>query len=198
MALATARLIGPAPFPWVTAAVAVASAAIFLLPGAADTFVYDRAALSGGQLWRLWTAHLVHFNASHLGWNLAVWLAAGAWLERLAPRASRWFCAGASPVIAGTLLLFAPQLAHYGGLSGLAAGLVVLLALQQLSAPGEARWIWSGVIAFVALKIAVEWWSGTPYLAAGIHSAPIAHLAGVACAGVARLIARNSERRQNV
>jgi len=190
VALATARLIGSAPFPWVTAAVAVASAAIFLLPGAADACVYDRAAVAGGQLWRLWTGHLVHFNAAHLGWNLAVWLAAGAWLERLAPRVSRWFCAGAAPIIAGALPLFDPQLAQYGGLSGLAAGLVVLLSLRQLSVPGESRWIWSGVIAFVALKIMVEWWSGTPYLATGIASAPVAHIAGVACAVIARLIAK--------
>ncbi len=170
--------------PWVTAALGLASAAVFLLPGAGDVFVFDRAAILEGQVWRLWTGHAVHFTAAHLLWNLVVVLAAGSWLERLAPRPARWFYAFAPPLIAGALLAFDSALARYGGLSGVGAGLLVLLALTQMSSAGERRALWIAVLVLTALKIALETWTATPLLAAGVRSVPLAHVAG-AVGGVA-------------
>src|SRR4051812_25687175 len=40
--------------------------AIHLAPGFKAWLIYDRAAILHGELWRLWTGHLVHFSNSHL------------------------------------------------------------------------------------------------------------------------------------
>lgn len=172
----------PRTFPWATAAVATAAALTLALPSLAAALVYDRAALLEGQVWRLWTGHLVHFTPVHLAWNLALLVFTGGWLERLAPGPTRAFYAGAPLLIGVVLLALAPDLAQYGGLSGLGAGLTVGLALRQRNEPSESRGLWHGVLGLVALKVGLEAWTGTPLLAEGIRSVPLAHLAGLASA----------------
>jgi rhomboid family GlyGly-CTERM serine protease len=169
-------------FPCLTAAIAGVAVLAFLIPVVGEALIYDRGAILRGQLWRLWTCHAVHFSASHLAWNLAVLLAAGGWLERLVRRQVLGFYLVAPAIVAGTLFLFDPALARYGGLSGLAAGLVVGLALHRCSVPGEPRAVWWAVLAVVALKIGVEWRTGAPLLSDGIRVVPLAHVAGIAAA----------------
>ncbi len=113
-----------------------------------------------------------------------MFLAAGVWLERMQPRVTRWFLAFAPPVISGALLMLDSTLERYAGLSGVAAGLIVLLACDRLKTPAEPRWLWIGVLAAVAAKVAVEWWTGAPLLASALRPVPLAHCAGAAC-GVA-------------
>lgn len=38
----------------------------YSFPQISSLFVYDRQAILGGELWRILTAPLVHFSASHL------------------------------------------------------------------------------------------------------------------------------------
>ena len=92
------------------------------------------------------------------------------------------------------MLLLEPDLARYGGLSGLGAGLIVLLALRQRSTPTESRGLWNAVLGLVALKVGLEAWTGAPLLAEGIRSVPLAHVAGIACAVTAHLLRRRSGR----
>ena len=68
--------------PWVSLALVAASVAVYLTPGAADRLVYDRALVEAGQWWRLASAVLVHFSASHLAWDAAALLGAGWVAER--------------------------------------------------------------------------------------------------------------------
>ena len=185
-----ARLIGLRA----TLGIGLLAGAAFAWPRLAEAFIYGRAEILSGQAWRLWTGHLVHYSASHLTWDLAVFLAAGLWLERIAPRLARGFYLLAPPAISGALLWGEPALERYAGLSGLAAGLLVLLALVQLQ-PGtrEPRWFWLAVLALVAVKVGVETTTQTPLLArfdAGVRVVPLAHLAGIACAVAAFLVSR--------
>ncbi len=177
-----------------TLGIAAAAGAAFVWPRLAGVLIYQRADILAGQAWRIWTGHLVHYTASHLIWDLAVFLAAGLWLERIAPRLTRWFYLLAPPAISAALLWGEPALERYAGLSGLAAGLLVLLALVQLQ-PGtnEPRWFWISVLALVALKVVVETSTGNPLLArfdTDVKVVPLAHLAGIACALVAFRILR--------
>lgn len=176
--------------PWATGLIALVAVASFAVPAIGDALIYDRAAILSGQVWRLWGGHVVHFTRGHLGWNLALFVFVGGWLECLAPAGTRWFYGVAPVFISGVLLLLEPSLDHYAGLSGLGAGLTVLLALRQWRLPTESRVIWSAVLLLVALKVAIEWWSDTPLLTAGIRSVPLAHGAGMICAGLALLVAR--------
>lgn len=123
---------------------------------APSLFIYDRVAILAGQWWRIGTGHWVHFSASHLGWNLLVLLAAGTWLERLRPRALLRYTLVATPLIGLGLLVLAPAMTTYGGLSGLAVGAVVLLALTLLDAAPAGRAWWLVTLALVAGKIAWE------------------------------------------
>jgi rhomboid family GlyGly-CTERM serine protease len=174
--------------PWATAAVALGALLALAAPSLGDALIHDRSALLAGQVWRLWTGHLVHITTGHLLWNLALVIAAGGWLERLTPTATRWFYVCAPPLIGVTLLLLEPDLSRYGGLSGLGAGLIVLLALRQRNAPTESRGIWNAVLGLVALKVGLEAWTGAPLLADGIRGVPLAHVAGITCAVAAHLL----------
>ncbi len=184
---------------WATLLLASAALACILVPALAEKLLYRRPEIAAGEIWRLWTGHLVHFGWRHLVADLAVFVTAGAWLESFAPRTTRAFLALAPAVISGFLLVADPALAFYGGLSGLAVGLLVLLALVQLRRDRAAqRWLWPSVLALVAVKIAIEAATDTPLvsdLGPGIKVSTLAHLGGVACALLAWPFARQESQR---
>lgn len=184
--------------PWVTGVIALLAFASVAVPAIGAVLIYDRAAILEGQIWRLWTGHLVHFTPAHLLWNLALCGFVGGWLERLAPAGTRCFYALAPVFISGVLLLLEPSLLRYAGLSGLGAGLTVLLAVHQGRLPTESRVIWTAVLGLVVLKVAFEWWTDAPLIAADIRPVPLAHGAGIIGAGLALLAwPRISARRRD-
>ena len=211
----TAAPLPPAPvFPWASALVIALALIVAAAPALAPALLYERAAILRGEYWRLWTGHLVHFGASHLGWNLAVLAVAGIWCERLAPGRTRVLLALAPGVIGVGLYGLEPRLITYGGLSGLATALLTFLAYTQLarlaapvpaigsaptaptpapdaaSAPASPsdRWFWRAVLALIILKTAAEFAVEQPFFAryapAGIRAVPLAHLLGILAATV--------------
>lgn len=178
--------------PWLTLAATLLALAAFFAPGASEALAFDRTQILQGAWWRLWTGHWVHFSGSHLAWNLAVLLPAGIWAEGLQPARTRWLLVVGPAVIGLALLGFVPALARYGGLSGLASGLLTWLALLRREAPGADRWFWNTVLGLLALKILGELATGRPLFAdlrgAGAQPVPMAHLAGVVCAVGLRLV----------
>lgn len=170
--------------PWITVVIAVLAVAIQASDPWQTELVFERAKILQGEIWRLWTGNLVHFGVSHLGWNLAVLAVAGTWLERTVPLAARWFLLLGPGLIGLALLALDPGLAYYGGLSGVAAGALALLAATQISRHPSDRWFWWAVLALLAAKIAVESVGGRPLLAdfsrSGARPVPLAHVAGVA------------------
>ncbi|MBL9214832.1 MAG: rhombosortase [Opitutaceae bacterium] len=149
--------------------------------------LYERGLILQGQVWRLWTGHVVHWGASHFLWDLAVFLPAGCWLERLWPARARWFYAVTPGLISVLLLAFDPALLRYAGISGLATGTLVLLAGLQLRRRDEPRWPWIGVLALVAAKLLHELIARAPLMVQGfdgIRTVPLAHAGGVVCTGV--------------
>lgn len=96
----------------------------------ADSLSYNRAAISGGEIYRLLSGHFVHLGLQHLLLNLAglvlVWVLVGREL-----RSRQWTLVTlvAIAIIDGGFWVLQPQLHWYVGLSGLlhawlAAGLV--------------------------------------------------------------------------
>jgi rhomboid family GlyGly-CTERM serine protease len=142
------------------------------------------------QPWRAWTAAFVHWSPLHLGANLA-----GALVVALLGRAARlpaalalsWFAAW--PLTQAGLLL-RPELARFGGLSGvLHAGVAVAALALLVAARGRARAIGAAIAAGLVLKIVTEEPWGPPLREGGgwdIAVAPLAHatgaLAGALCA----------------
>ena len=77
---AAARLI-PAGFPVWTLLVCAAAGAIHGAPPLQALLFYERAAVDGGELWRLVTGNLVHHSASHFVYNVVPLVIAGALIE---------------------------------------------------------------------------------------------------------------------
>ena len=148
---------------------------------------------------------MVHYSAAHLMANLAgaalIGLLGGAARITL-PMAGAW--AAAWP-LTHLGLLAEPQLAHYGGLSGVlhAAVAVVAVHLMRGSATLPRRVGWA-LLAGLSIKVLSEspWKAPSFDLALGIWVAPVAHacgaLSGAACALAAVLLVRLARQRQPV
>lgn len=171
-------------FPWCTILAATLAAVAWFVPGAFDALVYDREEILSGQLWRVATGHWVHFSASHLFWNLVILVPAGVWLERRAPAVLRRTLLLSPLAISLALLAFAPSLAQYAGISGVASAVLVALAVHGLRTEPRARLLWLGVLVLFAAKVGVEAFGHgplNPELATrGIASVPLAHFVGAA------------------
>jgi rhomboid family GlyGly-CTERM serine protease len=175
--------------PWVTASVVALAIAAWGAPdGVQRALLYERSAVLRGELWRLWSGHLVHFSASHLGWNLLVVGLSGAWIECSGFRARGWFAAAAPPAIGLALLVGEPSLGSYGGLSGVATAAVAFACASEWRRGTGPRSLWCMALALIGLKSAWEYWGGGPlfahYALAAVRTVPLSHLSG-ACIGAA-------------
>ncbi len=189
-----------AGFPWATLLAAALALVVYASTPLEERLIFDRLAIRGGDWWRIWTGSWVHFSVSHLVWNLVVFLAAGVWLERISPGPARWFLVIGPLVIGTTLYVADPSLMRYAGLSGLAAGVLALLAFEQLARKVPDPWFWWGVLVLLALKIVVESQAGQSLFARfsqpEIRTAPWSHVAGVAAALMVHWPRRRILRRQ--
>ena len=184
-------------WPWATVAVGLAAMLTFSFTRLAEVFFYQRSLILSGQIWRTWTGHIVHFGPTHLWWDLAVFLPAGCWLERLRPHCAYWLYLLCPVIISVCLLIFDPTLERYAGLSGLATGTLVLLALIQIQNKKESIWLWLGVLLLVVAKLVLELRQGAPLLVSdftNIRNVPLAHLSGTGCGILCWLILGRSKR----
>ncbi|MBT9496339.1 MAG: rhombosortase [Zoogloea sp.] len=142
-----------------------------LLP--ADLMEFNRPAILGGQLWRLWTGQFCHWSTLHLAGNLAA--IAGLALVAGKP-ICRWLVLlpVAAPLLSLFLLATTPEMEHYRGLSGLVAMLVVGASLEG----GTIGWILA--IAWIG-KLTFDIFSGTPspLLPDGIVTSWQSHVGGL-------------------
>jgi len=90
---------------------------------------YDRGAILGGQVWRLFTCHVVHLGWAHLALNVAALLALGFLFGKDVRRPAVWIAA-ACAVSLGILLL-RPRIEYYVGLSGVLHGLFAAAAVRR-------------------------------------------------------------------
>ncbi len=156
-------------------------------------------ALASSEPWRAFTAAWVHWSPRHLAANLAGVLAVAAlgWVARLpALAALAWVLAWPLTQLG---LLLRPELAHYGGLSGvLHAGVVVAAVWLMLTA---SKGLQRRIGLAIALGVVTKLWLETPWGPAlrtsaewDIAVAPLAHatgaLAGASCAALLALLAR--------
>jgi rhomboid family GlyGly-CTERM serine protease len=114
--------------------------ALALMPeGVGASLAFDRLALADGQVWRLWTAHLVHFPGWHAPIDIAALCIVAGVAERLLGARRCWvaFVLGA-PLISLGLFLLVPEMAEYRGSSAIAYLLCAAIALALWrSQPGQ-------------------------------------------------------------
>lgn len=181
-----ASVAAPAKWPGASTVLALVAVALIYAPVTLiDLLAYDRQAILSGQLWRLWSGHLVHFSTSHALIDSIMLLLCGSVLEALI--GTRRLCLAlswAAPLIALLLLLAVPDMTYYRGLSALDV-MVATMALGALWRGHHLPRPWLALLAAVLLvKTASEalgLQSATSSLPDGIRVMWQAHALGIAC-----------------
>jgi rhomboid family GlyGly-CTERM serine protease len=129
---------------------------LYSFPKLSNLFVYDRREILNGELWRILTAPLVHFSASHIFWDILIFGIAGFAIQ-MSGFPCFWIVCGFTAFIPGIIFLVAfPDLEYYGGLSGLATGAAAYFCLCRLFGKRKERFIWLFILVFMGIKILVE------------------------------------------
>lgn len=172
---------GGIALPWRTLLLGTVALVAFLCFGAAPEFwVFDRAAIIRGDLWRLVTGHWVHSDSAHALWDIAALLMLGALFEarlqwRL-PLALLVAMAGVDVWLWWGL----PALQYYCGLSGILNSLLIVGLLQLWRDLRHPLILLTGATA--AVKIIVEITAGQALLTqTAWPSVPTVHAAGFLC-----------------
>lgn len=157
-------------------------------------FIYNREAILKGELWRLVTAHFVHFNDIHLLYNLAVFGLIGWIVEHRGYGYFRLLCLLMACSISAALIALKPDMAYFGGLSGIACGSVVYCSLLCLREPSPWRNMSMITLIFISVKISLETYSGEsllPYWGTqDFITIPLSHVAGSLTAVILFLLTR--------
>lgn len=176
--------------------VALAALVIQLNPAWRSGLLYDRTALAEGELWRVWTGHLVHFGWPHFLADTGLWLILGWLLAARHPRFSRVALLAMPAFISAVLWWFDPEMTRYGGLSAINLGLLLFLALQGWRR-NWADWFWPAVLVIYIGEVILEIVQGgrgggmIRFDDPAIRVATSAHLASAGYALLAWLIARS-------
>ena len=120
-----------------------------------------------GELWRLLTAPLVHFSASHIWGDVIVFGIAGFAIN-LSGFRSFWLVCSIATIIPSLIFFLAlPELERYGGLSGLATGAVAYFCICSLNKSRKNRIIWLVILAVMGIKILIEITMENPHIRTG-------------------------------
>lgn len=170
--------------PWLSIGIAAACIVSLVVPPLGAFLIYDRNAVASGELWRLMTAHLVHYTDSHLVANLIVLLPAMVFVE-IDSRSDLLRVLIVSAIAIGmTVFVLEPNLSRYAGASGIALALVTYVALRGMA--GNRRWraVCAVILMLVGLKLFAETGFGWRWLdwehESGIVTVTLAHLVGFA------------------
>jgi len=152
-------------------------------PAIFDQLMLDRDAVLAGQVWRLWTGHLMHLDLRHAAVNLAALALLALIAARM--RALPLLLGGSlllMPAISLGLLLCVPDLQWYAGLSGLLHAWTAWLLVRKGGVAAVAG------LALLAAKLA--WETALSLTSMGIPVVLEAHrigaLAGLVLAGIAQ------------
>lgn len=182
--------------PWCVSTFALAAIVFQFIPTAREHLLYDRAPLSAGQFWRIWTGHLVHFGWPHFLVDAGLLLVVGWFSESRHPAFTRLGLFLMPAFISGSLFWLEPDMVRYGGLSAVNLGLLLYVAVTGWMRD-RREWFWPAVIVVYAVELAFEHLRGgrgggtIRFDDPGIRVATGAHLAAAAYAllavGMARL-----------
>lgn len=188
--------MSPGARAWATLAALLGVVAVALTSLAAPGDIDWQPDLAWREPWRAFSAAGWHLSAMHLGANLLGTAIVGALgvVARVPARfAAAWLVAWPLTQFG---LLARPELAHYGGLSGVLHAGVAIVAVHLVAAGLRARrGIGLAILAGLAIKLILE----APWGPAVVHPAgwdigiaPAAHLcgtlAGLLCAGLAHVL----------
>jgi len=184
---ATPRLI-PLQVPLATLLVCSAAGVVFAQPQLQALLIYDRAAIDGGEIWRLVTGNLVHFSPSHFLYDVVPLFVAGAVIEMRGSRRFAILCLASAATIGATVYVGSPELSVFGGLSGVVMAAFTYLCLDGLNESGAWRRLCQVALILLVVKMSIEMtlgWSLESFAESESPSfvpVPSAHIAGAVTA----------------
>lgn len=115
---------------------------------------FDRQQVLTGEIWRIWTGHLVHTNSSHFALNIvAATIIYFTFFTKIKLGELLLYGFIFAGLISVTLLCIYPSLGWYNGLSGLLHALVTYFSVRL--ARDEDMIFWTGLV-IVWVKVLVE------------------------------------------
>jgi len=185
------------------AAAVLALAAAFVVLGTLAPSVnpwlqYDRAALAGGQAWRLVTAHVAHLGLAHAVLNAAAWIL--VWrLGRgmLSGRQWAWLLVGSAVTVDAGLYLLSPRIEWYVGASGMLHG--AFAGMAWWASRGVSPQFGRILLGLLAAKLIWEQLSGNAIGTGVLGAAPVvtsAHFYGTAGGWITAVLLRARDGRR--
>jgi rhomboid family GlyGly-CTERM serine protease len=113
--------------------VASIAVTIAMFPAVSEALQYDRVLITAGEVWRVVTCHLTHWNIEHLQWDVLMFVVLGAVCELRNPKRMRLCLVIGALAVSATVVCFFPNVNQYRGLSGIDTALFTLLAVQLYS-----------------------------------------------------------------
>ncbi len=191
-----AAVVGSAPVTSLIACVALLLQACPPLQPAAE---FSFADLCVTESWRLATCHLLHWSWDHFLWDAVVLVVAGAFCERLWFRQFLCVLVTAALLIPTVVMISAPHLLCYRGLSGVDSALFALAAgsvLIEEAVAGRRLAAFAATVVVTAqfLKIGIESAAGhTLFVQDGSFTpVPLAHLCGAVIGSLGAVCRRPS------
>lgn len=152
-------------------------------PGWTSAVIYNRPAIESGQLWRLWTGHLVHYGWLHFAADTGILLYLGRVITWPHPVARLSTLVIMPLIISAGIYLFDPEMIYYAGLSALNLGLFVFHSLNRWRRD-TTDWLWPAVLLVCIAEITYESIRGgsggglISFSDPSVRIATIAHLTG--------------------
>ena len=185
----------------VTIAITALSVLAFAAPAMTEALQLDFAQVAQGQWWRILTGHATHFGASHLFWDVLMFVGLGALCE---VRHRRIFPVAISVMaltISLTVRLACPGIDIYRGLSGLDTGLFTWIVFDEIvlaikRCDRSSLTLWATTSIGLMAKLLFELTTGqTLFVAEGAFQPLVeSHLAGAmvgivigCCSGTQRM-----------
>ena len=169
---------------------ALCSVLVFIPENTMAWLAYDRQAILAGEIWRLWTGHLVHFSVQHAISDIIALLILSKIAERgVGTRMMSWTLFICAPIISVILLITEPDLIFYRGLSGLSVFIGVAVGAVLWHRTSRLHGILTLLGVLLAGKIMLDV-AGYPLLSsvpAGVKTAWQAHVIGAILGGLAAI-----------
>ncbi|AWI08515.1 rhombosortase [Ereboglobus luteus] len=191
--------------PFITLSLAVFALITSAFPALTNAFEFTRETFAHSEIWRLLTAHLTHFDAAHLRWDVFALLLLGSMAEWKSRRDWLVTLAVSAPLITLAVWILQPHFETYRGLSGLdcaAYGVVAGHLLRDGWRERHTPTLALGVLACggALAKCGYELITGNPFFVGetvAFTPVPLAHFVGVTI-GVLVVFAHDLSRSRTV
>lgn len=115
-----------------TILIAVATFVSSIVPEIASGWTLSFGHLEEGQWWRLWTGHCTHYGASHLFWDLLMFLLLAGACERRYPRQFPIVLLAMMGSLGLAVWWWCSEVGQYRGLSGVDTGLFLWFIADRI------------------------------------------------------------------